>query len=707
MATYRISTPDGASYNVTAPDDATPDDVMAIVKQQHKPDQSYGMGLLRQAEQGLTLGLGDEANAFGRSVIGDETYDQALADERAKNEAFATENPKTAFAANIIGGLPLVAVPGLGGAKFISAAATPARAAGRAALVGAGYGGAAGFGSTEGGDGSLLEQAGNRAVGAAVGAPVGGALGGTLGYAGRKLGEAIGGARAASEEVTGTGGAYNVVAKSLGQDSVNPSDLRSGILPLPTRTVSNDMTTEIVRLGEQGLTQADIAARVGVSTNTVGRVQRAFSARNQTPLTIVDRAKMQGPGEGTNTEWRMRAAAATPGEARTQAARTLTERQVGQGQRLVDAIQKYIGDGTDDSIAALQNSLRAQERAVYDAAKGVERPFDLLQVLKDWQGLARGDSGPIATKLREATDLFFNQTDVPNDLRTSFIKAYYPIKGLDRFQQAKQALDHMIETSFHDGRPTRLTSVLTRFKSDVMKPVRDSNPVWAEANDTFAGAGAKALKAGENLALRLNTRSRSALDYFRQLEARARDANPARAASGKAQIELFRQSMSRNLQERLANRQQTHDLTSELRLPGARQILQRVLPKKQAAELLRLVDEEAATTSSFRALSGSQTTPLKEAIEDLNAPAYLTSALQYMNPKAIMSELLRYGAGKLYAPRNAQVMNLLTETDPVRQLQILDDIARHSAARKTGAVNATRYVTPIANSLISASQRWP
>lgn len=36
MATYRITTPDGAAYNVTAPDSATPDQVMSFAQQQHQ-----------------------------------------------------------------------------------------------------------------------------------------------------------------------------------------------------------------------------------------------------------------------------------------------------------------------------------------------------------------------------------------------------------------------------------------------------------------------------------------------------------------------------------------------------------------------------------------------------------------------------------------------------------------------------------------------
>ena len=87
MATFKITAPDGGTYNITAPDDATPDQVMEFAKakignggteEQPKPhrDQSYMAGLARTAlGQGTAFGFGDEIAAGARSLIGGESYD--------------------------------------------------------------------------------------------------------------------------------------------------------------------------------------------------------------------------------------------------------------------------------------------------------------------------------------------------------------------------------------------------------------------------------------------------------------------------------------------------------------------------------------------------------------------------------------------------------------------------------------------------------
>lgn len=122
--------------------------------------------------QGALLGFGDEIEAgltTGFGLLGD--YDKKVANVRGQVRDFADENPMTALAAEIGGGL---VTGGLGGAR---AAGT---ALGRKVLQKAGTTGlAAGVGATEGaiagaGAGEGLE---GRLAGAAVGSTLGGALG--------------------------------------------------------------------------------------------------------------------------------------------------------------------------------------------------------------------------------------------------------------------------------------------------------------------------------------------------------------------------------------------------------------------------------------------------------------------------------------------------------------------------------------------------
>jgi len=688
--------------------------VLSQLESQLEPERrGFASGLARSLEQGATLGFGDELNAAVRAGYGSLArgqpfgagYDRALADERAANAEFAEQNPAIDFGAQFAGGmLPGLLAPGLAGVNYVRRATTAAQAARRAGAVGAGYGAVAGFGAGQ--DGLL-----DRAASGAVGAPLGFGLGAAFGYGGHRLGEAIGGFRQAQTEVDPQSGAFNVIAKSLGRDRIQPGQLRGEILPPAGRTVTQDMIADMARLSNEGLTQDQIAQRLGVHPTTVGNHLRNFAARNESPLTITDRAALQGPGSGTNTQWTMRAAAATPGEARTRAAETFTERQLGQAQRVTDAVQRSFGDGDlEGRIAQLQAGVRQQEQAAYRAAYASEQPFDLAPVLERWQsrvnpGFQRGQvqgrvaegNTPLSRGLNQAIGAFFDEVDVPSASGGNPVKGFFPIRGLERFQRAKEELDHAIELSFKDHRPTVLTRQLQQFKTEVMGEVRRTNPEWARANDLFfdGRAGDRALALGEGVALRMGQASRTALRQFEAMD--------------EAQQELFRQGFSRRLQDMLLNKTHGSDVTAALRTPAARTMIRRIIERRgtqvrnadsrrEADRFLRIIDEEAAGTRTFRSLQGSQTTPLREAVEDLNAPAYLTSAASFFNPKALASEALSQAARRVYERRNNAVLELLSETDPVRQINILDQIGRYSAARGAGGATALRG-TPAANAL--------
>lgn len=688
--------------------------------------RSYASGLARAAWQGATLSFGDEINAAARAgysaLTGDQdfgsAYDNALNDERDAYREFSDENPVTSFVAGLAGGIaPAIAAPGLAGVRYLQAAKTAGQAAQRGAAVGAGYGAVSGFGS--GGGETAGEGLGNRLASGVVGSALGAGLGAGGGYVGHRVGEAIAGAKQARAEVDQSGGAYNAAAKALGRDRVDPADLRDTMLPKVGTKVSKDVAADIVRLADSGQDQAAIAKQTGLSPKTVGSYQRSFRELNETPLTIVDRAALASPGSGQNVQWSMRAAAATPGEARTQAAERLTERQVGQSGRLVDAFQKYIGDGDlEGRIAQLQETVRNQERAAYKAAYASEQPFDLMPVVNNWNQRIAKDRGPLGRALGEAVDAFFDETQVQNQMGTGSFKRLDIAKNLQRFQQGKENLDYLIEQSFKDGRATRLTRMLTQLKGDLMGEVRKTNPAWSQANDLFADGRAadKALTAGEALATTMGSKSREALKSFDKMDA--------------TQKELFRQGFSRMLQDRAINKPDGHDVTAQLRTGAARGIIRRVMDRGSAPSglskkdanawnaarrqersnadaLLRVINEEAAGTRTFRALQGgSQTTPLKEAIEDLNAPAYLTSALSYLNPRALGQEVLSQVARRVYSGRNSALMEMLTETNPVKQMEVLEAIQRYSAARSSGGSAADTLIAPVTNSLI-AEQRRP
>lgn len=138
-----------------------------------KDDDGYVANLARTAlGQGALLGFGDEVEAglrTGFGLLGD--YDETVKDVRGQVKSFADENPATALAAEIGGGL---VTGGLGGARAAGTALgrkilAKGGTAGLAGAIGAGEGAIAGAGAGEG--------AGGRLSGALVGGTLGGALG--------------------------------------------------------------------------------------------------------------------------------------------------------------------------------------------------------------------------------------------------------------------------------------------------------------------------------------------------------------------------------------------------------------------------------------------------------------------------------------------------------------------------------------------------
>lgn len=132
-------------------------------------DDGYLANLARTAlGQGVLLGFGDEVEAglrTGFGLLGD--YDKTVSDVRGQLKDFRAENPATALAAEIGGGL---VTGGLGGARAAGTALgrkilAKGGAAGLAGTIGAGEGAIAGIGAGE--------DAASRLAGGLVGSTVG------------------------------------------------------------------------------------------------------------------------------------------------------------------------------------------------------------------------------------------------------------------------------------------------------------------------------------------------------------------------------------------------------------------------------------------------------------------------------------------------------------------------------------------------------
>lgn len=613
-------------------------------------------------------------------------FDDKLGLSKEAREASKKANPLLHFAGEAVGAIapmlvatPLAAVRGAGllarGARALATpftlgeANTLGQAVKQGTKLGTVYGGGSGAGHADVGEDDTLGGAlAKRAEGAATGATLGAAVGAPLGVAGygvSRLAQAVGGAReAARAETKDAGaGALTALSRALGRDRLSPQDLIDEIsAAFPnSRTLTMPQIEKIVGMSNEGEQQKAIAAAIGVRPQAVGAyLKRLREAGQDAPLNIVDRAKLSGkPGAGENTEWTLRAASASPGEARAIARERLVERQVGQGQRLSDAITRHIGEPDFEARAAqLGSEIRARNDTLFDAARHVDaqmlalgNPLDLQPVLDAYAVKWVNSRGPIAEALNEAITAFRPTTvGIPGSRSTN------PIGTLNEFMQAKDELAALFD-KYRGNR--RIQAELMKFKTDIYRAVEQHNPAWRIANDAAADgfAAERALDLGTEFAGRLNTKMRDHLAQFKDMSPPEQD--------------LYRIGLARALNDRLANRQATHDLTSELRLPGARDALRTILGKKDAERFFRIVDQEAVTTQTYKSQFGSQTTPLKEAISDLNWAPQFESAWQMLSPRKIAEQVAIRAARQMQEGRNKQLLDILTTDDPIRQLDIL------------------------------------
>lgn len=216
MPTYKIAVPDGRKVTIEA---ETPDKALAGAEEwafsnpvtsgggdgpgsldvlrkmmlggQSQPEQSKLSGAADAFTQGVTFGFGDELTALeagllGKTPQGDwfnysksfgDRYDDALKAERGQQDQFREQNPVTATAAELAGGLATGAGLAKGGVTLVG------RAGGQPLLtrIAAGMGEGAAYGAAYGA-GNADEN--SRLDGALSGAATGAVLGGALPVAG-------------------------------------------------------------------------------------------------------------------------------------------------------------------------------------------------------------------------------------------------------------------------------------------------------------------------------------------------------------------------------------------------------------------------------------------------------------------------------------------------------------------------------------------
>jgi hypothetical protein len=373
MGKFLVTGPDGTKYEVNAPDGATQDDAIAYVQKnmakpyvpeapvaggsaisQPKVDNrsimekanDYQQGLQNSIVGGLTGGFADEVAATGGALAGSaynlatgkpaafgDEYNASLDYRRGKQKQFASENPGSNFAGELVGAVVSPLTKALMG-KGVPANAPMTQRTVNSGLAGGRMGAVYGAGNAEGGIPERIEAAGEGAV----------------------TGAALGGIAPAAVDAVGAGGRMvwdrTVGLTKYAQDSV------------------------------AGRKLAEALARDGVDPNYY---QAAEHRLNQIGP---DAALMD---IGGNTRGLARSAYTTPGEGKKQIGDFLTARQEGtrdagnilqggQAGRVTGQIEALVPGNAQvaqDATVAARGKLGAK----YEAAKAVEAPVDTAPLI--------------------------------------------------------------------------------------------------------------------------------------------------------------------------------------------------------------------------------------------------------------------------------------------------------------------------------------
>jgi hypothetical protein len=507
----------------TPPD---PLDINGAAKESDGPVTSalgYADGLVRAADQGLTMGFGDEINArmragvrgVGNLLTGNDAdfsgaYDRALADERARNKDFAAANPISAAVAETVGGVGSLALGG--GAPKLAAGA----ARGVAGLAGrdVALSGAEAAVSAEAAGGMLGKAADLTKRAATSNAVTGAALGAASGF-----GNAEGGFDNRAESALAGG----VVGGALG----------AGV-PLLIKGIGAAASPFIDRMNPQTAARKEIA--------------KALERDGLTPADAARRVEELGPDAmladvgGDNLTGLARGVAGMPGKAKQAAREALDGRQDGQAARIVGEVRDRLGATGDDFHADIDALMRkrAQEAApLYDAAFAA-RPVwsERLQAMLDDPIMRKGLGQGVEIQRMEA--LAAGRKFNPEDLAiTRFNEAGDPVlegvANMRTLDATKRGMDNILD-GYRDSTTGKLAldqrgRAIDQLRRALLDEMDALNPEYAAARAAWAGPsqamdamarGRAFIKSdAEITAKQLSGLSASDRDFFRAGAARA------------------------------------------------------------------------------------------------------------------------------------------------------------------------------------------
>lgn len=658
----------------------------------------YANSVARAAANGVTFGFADEfAGAVGSAgnkamrAVGMDVPEKTYTDIRGEQDQgirdFRETNPVAGYGSEILGA---VAVPIGAGANLLRGGLTAGKVAKGAATIGAPAGAVSRLGEAK-----SLDDAGDVA-----GEAITGGLMGAGGYAvGAPIAYGVGkgvqaGAKALRYAMRPKDAALEKTAQALIDDEIDLGALRGLVAPkgkeaAGNRGLTDVQVSEVIRRVRDGEDLSAIASGIlnpktgkPFTPATLSRYVGEYADNTDVPMNLIDLSKSMPESGGAKSVTNLaRAAASGRGKAQSIAGKALVNRQQEQGGRMGEHLDRAVGGvNIEDEIARLDDIVGAQAKTAYDAARASTKPFDLRGVVSKWRADAKGND-PVSKQINEALDSFFDPGMVEqvsaktgktmDQLRHT--KLMQPTADMEQFMRSRRGLDQMIDASKQNGKPTTLTRALSGLRRDLNDAARKDNDAWLKADLQFSEGkgGQAAIELGEKLATRSGGKQRAVLARFDKLN--------------KEQKELFRLGFVRQLQGRVLDKGEGHDVTAQMSNEGMNRLIMRVFPPKVGQRLIRDIKREGITTDTLREVfGGSQTAPRLQDVGSLQEDAALVGNIVTGNLPGTMMQAAKRIMRGLNETQSREITTLLTNTRPEDLLPVIDQLQKAQGRLQAG-----------------------
>jgi hypothetical protein len=647
----------------------------------------YANSVARAAANGVTFGHADELAGAVGSLAGQRSYSDIRNEQDQGIRDFRESNPVAAYGAEIAGG---VAVPvGVAG-NLARGGLTAGNIAKGAATVGAPLGAVTAIGDAKEIDG-VGDLAGEATKGALLGG-LGYGVAAPIGYGLAKGGQAV--AKAVRYARNPQDAALEKTAQALIDDGIDPNALRGAVAPkgkeeAARRGLTNEQVSDVVRRYGEGEDYASIASGMinpqtgkPFTDKTLAKYVGEYRDNTDVPMNLIDTAKsLPDSGGAASVTNLARAAASSRGAAQSTAAKALINRQMEQGGRMSEHLDRAVGGvSIDDEIAKLDDIVGKQAQKAYGEARAQTKPFDIRPAISKWRADAKGNDD-VSQALNRAIDTFFDpglveevsaKTGKTMD-QLRYTKLMQPTGDMDQFMRSRRGLDQMIDAAKQNGRHTTLSRTLSGLRRDLNDAARKGNDAWLKADLQFSEGkgGQAALEMGEKIALRAGGKQRQIMAKFDKLSPEQKD--------------LFRLGFVRQLQDRVVNKGQGHDVTQQLSNDGVKRLIIKIFPGKPGQRMIRDIEREGITSDTLREVfGGSRTAPLMEDMKQLGQDAALVGNLMSGNVGGSLREAASRIMRGLNERQSKEIVDLLTNTRQEDLLPILDRLQKAKGRLNAG-----------------------